>query len=319
MVQMTGVLILALGLPEVFSSIETGPQLDNGVAVAGYVVMRVSMVGLWLRVVRQDPTRRPCAKVYIATITSSQVCWCLLLFTDLSVNQTFALAMIPFFVEMSGPVIAERRYGGTPWHAHHIAERYGLLAIITLGEGVIGTVAAMSALVHAPGGWTLDAVLVLAAGIGLTFGMWWVYFTIPWGEVLHHHRGRAFVWGYCHMLIFGSITATGAGLHVAEYYLGGEYPVSEVGAVLSVAVPLGVFTLGLFVIYSLVMHAGDPFHLGLMAGTAAVLVLAVALAVGGASVAVCLLVVAVAPLITVVGYELVGHEHMREHLAQLSA
>ena len=37
--------------------------------------------------------------------------------------------------------------GGTPWHAHHIAERYGLLAIIALGEGVVGTVASLAAVV----------------------------------------------------------------------------------------------------------------------------------------------------------------------------
>jgi hypothetical protein len=34
-------------------------------------------------------------------------------------------------IEMAGPVIAGRGKGGTPWRAHHIAERYGLLTIIT--------------------------------------------------------------------------------------------------------------------------------------------------------------------------------------------
>ena len=56
---------------------------------------------------------------------------------------------------MLGPYLAERRYGGTPWHAHHIAERYGLLVIITLGEGIIGTVASINAVVHGSHG--LDA------------------------------------------------------------------------------------------------------------------------------------------------------------------
>ena len=68
--------------------------------------------------------------------------------------------------------------GGTPWHAHHIAERYGLLTIIALGEGVVGTVASLSAVVARRAG-RVDAVLVAVAGIGLTFGMWWVYFIVP--------------------------------------------------------------------------------------------------------------------------------------------
>ncbi len=58
MVQMVGVIILALGLPQVFHSIDQGRPVDNSVTVAGYVVMRVAMVFLWLRAARQDPPRR---------------------------------------------------------------------------------------------------------------------------------------------------------------------------------------------------------------------------------------------------------------------
>ena len=64
---------------------------------------------------------------------------------------------------MAGPLVAERK-GGTPWHAHHIAERYGLLVIITLGEGIIGTVASINAVVHGEEGWTVDAALVAVRG-----------------------------------------------------------------------------------------------------------------------------------------------------------
>ena len=64
MVQMVGVIVLALGLRQAFASIEEGDVLDNGVMVAGYVVMRVPMVFLWLRAARHDPPRRRgCARV----------------------------------------------------------------------------------------------------------------------------------------------------------------------------------------------------------------------------------------------------------------
>jgi low temperature requirement protein LtrA len=88
----------------------------------------------------------------------------------------FAWGALLLVIEMARPVIAERSKGGTPWHAHHIADRYGLLTIITLGEGVIGTVASLSAVVESQG-WTSDAALVAVAGTGLTFGLWWMYFT----------------------------------------------------------------------------------------------------------------------------------------------
>ena len=58
MVQMVGVLILALGLPRMFASIDKGVRPDNAVMVAGYVIMRVALVGQWLRAAAQDAPRR---------------------------------------------------------------------------------------------------------------------------------------------------------------------------------------------------------------------------------------------------------------------
>ena len=46
---MVGMIILALGLPEVFRSIDADTIIDNSGTVAGYVVMRLSMIFLWLR------------------------------------------------------------------------------------------------------------------------------------------------------------------------------------------------------------------------------------------------------------------------------
>ena len=57
MVQMVGVIILTLGLPPVFHSIDAGHTIDNSVTVAGYVVMRLSMIFLWLRAAGARPDR----------------------------------------------------------------------------------------------------------------------------------------------------------------------------------------------------------------------------------------------------------------------
>jgi low temperature requirement protein LtrA len=115
---------------------------------------------------------------------------------------TFVLFAVMIAIELTGPLLAEKRMGGTPWHAHHIVERNGLLTIIALGEGVVGTVASLSAVV-AEQGCATDAVLV-AAGTGLTFGMWWVYFVVPAAELLHAHRERSFGYGYLHIVLFGT-------------------------------------------------------------------------------------------------------------------
>lgn len=318
MVQMVGVIIMALGLPEMFESVNEGERLHNEVMIAGYVVMRVALCGQWLRAWRQDPGRRGAHRVYLVSVLGSQVLWCVIAILPLDVATAFAAMMVPLVIELVGPFIAERHFGGTPWHADHIAERYGLLTIITLGEGVIGTVAVMSAIVHDPKlGWSLEAILLLAAGIGLTFGQWWTYFTIPWATMLERRRDRSFLWGYGHILLFASIAATGAGLHVAAYLLEHESKLGEVGTVLSVAIPVGVYALVLYLLYNLFMHVIDPFHILLVSLTAAVLVASVAMAIAGVPVAWCLVVVALAPVVTIVGYEVVGHRHLASHLDAL--
>ena len=310
MVQMLGVIVLALGIEQMFASIQEGGDIDNRVMVAGYVVMRVPMVFLWARAARDDQPRRPAALTYIWTISVAQVFWVALAIVALPIGATLALIVVFVGVELLGPFLAERRKGGTPWHANHIAERYGLLVIITLGEGIIGTVASINAVVHGDAGWTAEAGVVAFAGVGLIFATWWTYFVIPWARVLSVHRNRAFIWGYGHIVVFASLAAIGGGLHVAAYYLEHQTALGSVGAVLSTAVPFAVYTAALYAIYTAFTRHSEPFHLALLAATTGVLVLSVALAALGVNVAACLLVLMFAPVVTVVGFETVGYRHV---------
>jgi low temperature requirement protein LtrA len=70
-----------------------------------------------------------------------------------------------------GPPFTAERKLTTPWHAHHIAERYGLLAIIAVGEFLTGAIETLRAIV-ANHGWSVDAALVGFGGTALAFGMW---------------------------------------------------------------------------------------------------------------------------------------------------
>jgi low temperature requirement protein LtrA len=316
MVQMVGVIVLALGLPPMFASIDHGDTLDNGVMVAGYVLMRVALVFLWTQVARHDPERRPAARVYIGTIGVAQAGWVLLTVLDLPIGLTFALFVPLFALELTGPVVAEHKVS-TPWHPHHLVERFGLLVIITLGEVILGTVAALNAVVHGEAGWTVDAALLAVAGVGLTFGCWWMYFSVPWADPLIRHRERVFTFGYGHLAIFAPLAAMGAGIHVAAFDLEGESHIGTTGTVLSVVIPVAIFSLVFYGLYSALFRARDGFHLWLLAGTALLLITAVLLATTGVGVPVCLLVVALAPVVTVVGYETLGHRHLADVVRRL--
>jgi len=52
LVQMVGVVVLSLGLADIYKGFDH-LQLNNRVMVLGYVLMRVSMVALWLRAARR--------------------------------------------------------------------------------------------------------------------------------------------------------------------------------------------------------------------------------------------------------------------------
>jgi low temperature requirement protein LtrA len=277
--------------------------------------MRVAALFLWWRVYREDPGHRIAARTYMTTIGLAQLGWIVLVLIDLPVVTTFALMAPLFVIEIFGPYIAERK-AQTPWHVEHIVERYGLLVIITLGEVIIGTVAALNALVHGEHGWTVDAALLSVAGVGLAFGCWWAYFAFP-GERTIQNRERVFLFAHGHFLIFPPLAALGAGLHVAAYALEGEAEISDTGVVLSVAIPVAVFILAIYVLYSVLMRSRDPFHLLLLGLTAVMFGIAALLVAAGASVAVCLLVLVLAPAVTVVGYETIGHRHMADALERL--
>lgn len=318
MVQMLGVVIVALSLPTVFKSIDEGDHLDNGVMVAGYVVMRVAMLFQWLRAANQSPDCRDACLTYAKWISIAQVGWIVLVFAHTSILVTFIFVILLTAVEWTGPYVAEKRKGGTPWHAHHIAERYGLLIIIALGEGIIGTIASLGAVVGPEGpGWTVDAAVVVLAGGGLTFGMWWAYFVVPWGDFLHARRKRSFGWGYGNVPIIAAVVAMGGGLHVTAYYLEHHSELDAAQSILTVAIPVAIAMFGIYGLYAYLTDTFDRFHALLLAGSAVLLVLSVALANAGLALHWCMVVVALVPWVTVVGYELRGHEHNAKMLQAL--
>ena len=186
MVQMVGVIVLALGIPAVFESIDSGEPFDFVVVAVGYVIMRVSLVLMWLRVARQDPANRRVALRYAVYNVLIQAGWltvALLRIEDTAI--LVALLVILWVAEFAGHPFAtwnakddDDHWLGTPWNARHISERYGLLVMITLGEGILGTIAAVAAVVSRVG-WSGEAILIVVAGTGLTFGLWSTYFILP--------------------------------------------------------------------------------------------------------------------------------------------
>ncbi|WP_329218474.1 low temperature requirement protein A [Streptomyces microflavus] len=319
MLQMIGVVVFSLGLPAMFHSVDEGGHLELRAMVAGYVVMRIAMVLQWWRASREAPEFRRVCLANIRWTVIAQVGWVVVGFTRLPIEAVFAAFVVLGALELALPLFTQGSAGGTPWHPHHVAERYGLFAIIVLGESVVGTVASSGELLGGADGtaWTWNAIAVVVAGVGLTFGMWWVYFTTPFGDILVHRRNRGYLFGYGHIPLFIGVAGAGAGLHVAGLYLEHHAEISETAVVLALVLPVSLYLLVVYLLHSLLVSAGDRFHLLLIALSLAVLLASALLAATGAPAAVCLIVAMLAPFVTVVGYETVGREHQRRMLEQV--
>ncbi len=97
----------------------------------------------------------------------------------------------------------------TPFHRHHIIERYGLLMIISLGEIVLSISHGFGALFSEHP--EPQAALVSVSALVIVFSIWWVYFC----EEEHLPNTRfwtAFTWGYGHVFIFMATAALGAAI-----------------------------------------------------------------------------------------------------------
>ncbi|MFJ3641229.1 low temperature requirement protein A [Streptomyces sp. NPDC090108] len=318
-VQMIGVVVFALGIPAMFHSVEEGDHLELRAMVLGYIVMRVAVVLQWWRVSRESQSFRKVARANILWTLIAQVGWTVVGFVHLPLPAVIMSVVVIGTLELLLPMLTQGGADSTPWHPHHVAERYSLFAIIVLGESVVGTAASSGDLLGGANGmqWTGNAVAVVIAGVGLTFGMWWVYFATPFGDILVHRRKRGYLFGYGHIPVFIGIAGVGAGLHVAGLYMEHHAHLGGTAVVLSLALPAGLYLLMVYLLHTLLLSATDRFHLLLIALTLVVLATATLLSAAGVSVAVCLLVVMLAPFVTVIGYETIGHRHQQQMLNEL--
>lgn len=263
LVQMAGVLVLAAGVPAAFDG------ADFTVVTIGYAVMRVALVAQWLRAAAGDPARRPVCLRYAGGIFVVQLGW----LARLALPDSLATPTIPLLVlaELTVPYLAER-HGGTNWHPHHIAERYGLFTIIVLGESVLAATVAVQSAVRS-GSADVELVLTSVTGLALLFALWWLYFLHRAGDGLIAHPERSFGWGYGHYVVFAALAAVGAGLEVAAEALVHEIDATPTAVALATAVPTAVAVAAIWAVH-LRLHGDHPLGaLAVLLTCAAVLLL----------------------------------------------
>ncbi|QIY75882.1 low temperature requirement protein A [Streptomyces sp. RLB1-33] len=242
LVQITGSLILAAGVPRAF---EEG---DLRVITLGYALLRTALAVLWLRAARSDPGRRRTALRFAVGVTGCQIGWVGVLFLPASAQLPAIIGLI--VAELSVPVWAQSA-GMTPWHPHHIAERYELFTLIVLGESIAAATTAVRGAFdrhHNAGA----LYLLAAGGLLMVFAMWWLYFARPAHTLLattHQAHRKRFTWAYGHYLIFASAAAEGAGLAAYAKLITRRTDVPSPAAGVAITMPAAIFLITVWAIH----------------------------------------------------------------------
>lgn len=261
LLQIFGSLVLAAGIPKFFEE-------DFTLGVVGYVIMRVGLVLMWLRAAAGHPERRRTALRYVVGLVGVQAGWVAVLLVtggDIPIWTFVVLALLDFAV----PVWAERA-GTTPWHPHHIAERYGLFFIIVLGETILSVTLALQ-VAFAEEDPPLELWYVVAGGVMVTFSAWWLYFARENEGILTSNR-VGYVWGFGHYVIFGAAAAVGAGLSARIAYYGHHAEVSDLVSSAFVTGPVAAALAALWVVnvrlHDSSIRTAGPFGIAILASVA---------------------------------------------------
>lgn len=255
LLQMAGALVFAVGVPGLFE----GRLL---VTIAGYALMRVPLCVQWLLAARGDALRRGTCLRYAVGVAAVQCGWIGFYLASahggLPAAGPWPVLIALVLLELAVPAWAEWRGPTTPWHPHHIAERYSGFVIIILGESILGVANAIAGVVQAHG-LSLEVALVGLGGTLLAFCLWWMYFLLPSGDALHRHRERCFGWGYGHYFAFAALAAVGSGLEVVADALTPAGPDAHAGspllAISAVAIPLALFVCAIWALHRYVTRA----------------------------------------------------------------
>ncbi|KAG2187326.1 hypothetical protein INT44_005012 [Umbelopsis vinacea] len=157
-------------------------------ALKGVLVIEYGIV-FSVALIAKSKSRVPLLCYVVANVISIILWGVSLLF--INNNSHFALWYVGLFVELMVNLIV-RDNKRLSWAASHLAERFGLLTLIVLGENLMGFVKLV-----AEAGTTIHVVIPNFMAVVIIFGFFFNYFEDFSKEVLLHNRNNQ-LWVYLH-------------------------------------------------------------------------------------------------------------------------
>ncbi len=172
-----------------------------------YAAARALITFMWVRGGYYDRAFRPVANRFGVGFCLSIALFVVSAF--IPAPWRFVLWGIGLFSDLFTPVVTLRIQSRLPrFSTTRLPERFGLFVIIVLGETIVEVVQGMAEARPLSAAAWLNGSL----GMGLAFGLWWVYFDFVARRKPKAGIWWSFSWNYLHLPLLMGIAATGAGV-----------------------------------------------------------------------------------------------------------
>jgi low temperature requirement protein LtrA len=197
---MFGVAALATTIPAAFD------EAPNGFALT-YAGIRIVICLLYARAWRHVGRARPLATWFLLMFGTAIAFW--LASLAVATPWKYVLWAVALAFELAAPPRAWRLIRNAPIHPAHIPERFGLLTIIVLGEGVIAVVIGTVDV-----SWTVLSGTTAFAGFLAAVSIWWIYFEFFDSSVVARSVFGGMTFVYAHYFVAVGIAALGVGVRL---------------------------------------------------------------------------------------------------------
>lgn len=139
--------------------------------VGAYVATRIVLIVLYLRAYRHVSDARATLRFYLTGAVAGAAMWSLSLLFD--GPPRYLLWTAGVLCEACAPLLATRFGGSVPLHEDHLPDRFGLFAILVLGESIASIVLGLH-----DTDWQATSFLLAVVAFFVTAALWWSYFEL---------------------------------------------------------------------------------------------------------------------------------------------
>jgi low temperature requirement protein LtrA len=172
-----------------------------------YAIAQLLVTVMYIRTWKQAADGRAYSKYWGGVFALAGIVWFISIFIE--PPWTYAFWAIGVALVFASPFSKQSRAltERFPIDHEHLSERYGLLAIIVLGESFVKVLTGLGEEGAALGTFFQASVLLI-----LTCCIWWIYFDDVAGSHIRQERFTPIIWLYAHLPLQIAITASGVAI-----------------------------------------------------------------------------------------------------------